>query len=1414
MTKSIVNSILIKKPLFIGLVLIAIIGCNDKRQTEVNAIGNDTSKVQEESGVEISNTDLGYVSDISKTLDLKYSFEQLDNAIGLSNSSVNAIFQDSDNLLWIGTWDGLNRYDGSKFKIFRPELDNENSLSNQVILKIDEDNTGQIWVLTMHGINKYDKRTNTFQRYYFSRKNNPPLSESEFNMALDASKTVFCAVKDWGIGYFDQDGFKRMDSKHFPTKLVNKMDFISPGRLLVHFENNELFLLEIETKNNGEKYISQSELISDNVHEFEILQNEKVCIISMKGNVKIRSLLNEGSLEVIEKGAQNIIGYFPEGIMLLDKSELLVIDSLGNNVHRPWVKFLKDKKITTVVQGSENILWVGTDGDGFFKLYPQQKIFNLVSKKQVPEFSEGIVRAFSEIKGNSFWVGTKGKGLFRFPSKFYQNKNDPLQYQNFNEGNSPINNAVFALHKGQDSLIFIGTDGDGVDVYDIKKSRLVGWSEILGSDLCEYFKSTYTIYQDKKGFIWLGTNGFGMIRLKIERLGEKLKVSQFKKYLAGDEGVSVLSSNIIFSILPKNDDELWIGTRLGGLNLFNKNTGLFKIYENKKKDPQSISNNDILCLSSDLKNRLWVGTSFGLNVLQEFKDDGEAVFKRFTVKEGLPNNTIHGIVSDKQNNLWISTNFGLSNLKLDESKFINFTKNEGLQNNEFADGAFYHDAESDFVFMGGIKGFNYFLPSEIRETSFVPDILVDEISGQNKEIPYYQSLVVSSGLNNHPSIVLNHDQNYFDVELAALTFINSEKCKYAYQLSGFNNEWINIDNRRNISFTNVPPGSYSLWLKWTNSDGIWSSPARAIDIKIDPIFWRSNMAIVLYSLLLVLFLLFVWSYFNKQYKLRQNILLQKKEEEIHQNRLTFFTNIAHEFQTPLTLITGPIQKLSELTNMTKKNRKFIDMIERNSSRLLFLTQQLLDFRKVEYDHLEISVRQFDLMNLVEQIAELFDEMALQNNLNYTLDIPQKLEGYYDKDKIEKIVFNLVSNAFKYTPTNGKIELKFLIKEKDVKTLIIKVSNSGKGIPKEKLDQVFDRFFLLDNGKDWETDKFRTGIGLAYVKKLVTVLGGQITVSGRAFEPTCFIVSIPCGKNAFENQELDGDHGNVIISHHLKNILEDASSIEENNPNKISSLDAYLKKRKIVLIVEDEKDVQSFLNELLRDKYHTHIANNGAEALAIIKTTVPDIIVSDVLMPEMDGIELCKRIKDNEITCHIPFIMLTAKDSIVHRIEGLESGANAYIPKPFHPDHLMVRVQKLIEEKELLFKHFSQDTPIENLTSSLSIEDEKDFIEKVIAIIRTNIENENLQSLLIEKQLGISSSKLYRKIKNILGLSPGDLIRTIKLKYAAELLRESSFTVSEVCYRSGFNNRSYFYREFKKMYNITPKNYQLSKKTIQ
>lgn len=1339
----------------------------------------------------------------------KFHQEQLDNTRGLSNSSVNCIFRDSQNLMWIGTWDGLNRYDGSTFRIFRPEPDNKNSLSNQVVLKVGEDGLGDMWILTMHGINRYNKANDTFTHYYFSRANTPPVSESEFNMALDPEGQVFCTVRDWGLSFYSGNSFKKVTGKAIRNGNVRKMEFLSAGRLLLLYEDNRLEVANLEKDAAGTWSVKSFSGAGTGIRSFEVLPEGLIATVATNGNATLLNT-NSGNRISLASGGETIYGWLPGAVAIGTKSGFLLSGTAGQQMHLPWTKFLENHKVTTITKGAEDVIWCGTDGDGIIKIYPLKKAFNLVSKNQIPELDGGITRAFLKDSG-SFWVATKGKGLLRVKDDFYISSAPPGVLGHFDENNSPLHNSVYSLAQLQRNTLLIGTDGPGITLYDGATERFISWKEIEDSRTSPNFRSVYAIYVDEKGIIWLGTNGYGLIRLELQRTASGFRIVSCRQYLAGGNTGS-LSSNIIFSIVPKDQDHLWVGTRLGGLNLLDTRSGTFTSFKNNSAEPGSLANNDILSMAIDSKQRLWIGTSFGLSMLSEVQGD-TAKFINYTVKEGLPNNTIHGIVPAGNSTLWLSTNMGLSQYNWDERRFTNYTRSEGLQNNEFADGAVYCDRATGTIFMGGIKGFNYFVPEQIQESPVLPDLFIDRISGHNQAVPYYQNLVIPPNATQHPSLVLKHNQNFFDIYLSTLTYINTEKCQYAYQLKGFDKSWNTIDNRKIISFTNVPQGNYSLLLKWSNSDGVWTPPVHAIDIRISPVWWQSNLAIIIYVVLGVLFLLFVRSYYLKKQSLAQTLLIRQKEEELHENRLSFFTNIAHEFLTPLTLIVGPAQKMAESTAPDARSRKHLHMIQRNASRLLFLTQQLLEFRKAEYDYLENTVHRFDLVNLVEQIAELFDDWALDKNITYEIDIPASLNGWYDKDKVEKIIFNLMSNAFKYTPAKGSIRVSFRVEPGDVKRLNITISNSGEGIPEQKLESLFDRFFLADAGTAADTETFRTGIGLAYIKKLVTVLRGEIKVSSKPGEQTVFTVLLPCSRSAFTDNEINTDSATVLVSKHLKNIVEEAPGQPLANPEKIAALEAAEDTRHTVLVVEDEKDVQEYLCDLLSGSYRLMTAANGAEALELIERHLPDIIVSDVMMPVMDGVDLCKNVKTNLRTCHIPFIMLTAKSSVQHRIEGLEVGANSYIPKPFYPDHLLVRIQKLLEEKELILKHFTQDTFIQEPTATAG-KDEKAFTKQVVELIRNNLENEKLDSNFLEQHLGISESQFYRKVKELFGMAPGDLIRTLRLKYAAELLRRNELTVSEVCYKSGFNNRSYFYREFKKVYDTTPKSYQLNYKSKQ
>lgn len=1325
---------------------------------------------------------------------------QITNSNGLSNSSVNKIFQDSDDLIWVGTWDGLNLYNGSDFVVFHPELNNPNCISNQVILDITEDWQGGIWINTHHGINRYDKRSNTFTRFYFSRKNLSPTSEYEFHLARDSSGIIFCAAKDWGIGYAQNDSIHLL-YRLIKNKQVKKMAFLPPQALMVQYVSGELEELVLEYSENKTVSLKRVNPVFQGVSDFTIdfdagllllLNNQRLCRYSVRDK-HVRGTVLEG--------VDRILGKTKEGVLVRMDAENRLLNPANNAKPPSWLESVKNKKISTVYEGKEQITWIGTDGEGLFKIYPQNKVFGLCSNAEIPALDGGIVRTFCETPDGSLWIGTKGNGLLRLEKDCYLKRN--LSYQTYHAGNSHLNNAVFSLFYGQDQILYIGTD-DALALFDLKREKLVYWDELEGRPVSDVFKSTYAIFQDQDSVVWLGTNGYGLIRFKLQRRGTKMILSDYKRYLAEETDYGSISSNIIFSIVPENDSLLWLGTRLGGLNLFNKKNGRSITFHADEANPLSLSNNDILCLHKDNQNSLWIGTSLGLNKLISDDLTGKVAFKHYTIPDGLPNNTIHGIVNDREGNLWISTNYGLSRFTPSTGQFRNYSEFDGLQNNEFADGACYDNPENGMIFMGGINGFNYFDPSAIEQYAYKPSLMIAEIREQYQNKSVFNLSIIDQQTGYPSEIVLRHNQNFFNIKMAVLSYINTEKCQYAYKLNNFDQDWNYIQTRREISFTNVPPGEYELWLKWTNCDGVWSNEVQAVNFRIRPIFWRSGYAMALYSLFVFFLALLIFNYLKKRSLLRQNQLLLQKEDEIHQTRLTFFTNIAHELQTPLTLIVGPIQKLVDSAGMSREDQKFIKMIQRNTNRLLFLIQQLLEFRKAENLALEIKREHFNIIDLVEQISELFDELAIQKKIEYRIESPHEVTGWFDQDKIEKILFNLLSNAFKYTPDGGKIILQIGTLEEE--KVGISVINTGKGIPKEKLSRLFERFFITGDNENTEPDKFRTGIGLAYTKSLVNALNGTLEVKSIENELTTFRIVIPFGSR--ETNKPGKKITEVTLSGRWQNILPEYGAPGGMVPEKIRKIEAFENGLKKILIAEDEPEIHDLLNELLKEKYRLIMVNNGIEALQTVEKEMPDLIISDVMMPVMDGIEFCRKIKTDLNFCHIPVILLTAKSSVIHRIEGLESGANSYIPKPFYPKHLEVRIEKLLEERERIALHFSKDSDMNDI-SGLPIEDEdKSFIDKVIKIITQHIDDPDLQAGFLEKELGMSSTNFYRKLKQISGLAPGDMIRTVRLKHAAELLRQTSMNVTEIFYRSGFNNRSYFYREFQKMYQLPPKQYQL------
>ena len=702
------------------------------------------------------------------------------------------------------------------------------------------------------------------------------------------------------------------------------------------------------------------------------------------------------------------------------------------------------------------------------------------------------------------------------------------------------------------------------------------------------------------------------------------------------------------------------------------------------------------------------------------------------------------------------------------------------------------------MYFGGIYGFNYFVPGNIQERRVYPNLLISglQLAGKTNENGLQ---VLKPGQYNGATYTLPRRDNFFELQGKAVSFLHAEKCEYAWLLEGYDKSWQYTGGNGRIAYSNVPPGQYTLKVKWSNGEGVWTPPSVLLTLTIQQYFWLTWPAFGLYLLLLVAAGTAFWLYRKNKLEMKHQLemehLLRKKEEEVHEEQLRFFTNIAHELQTPLTLIVGAAERSREQPGDTYHQA----LVHQHASRLTYLVQQLLEFRRAEAGFLENYYAPLNISALLENIAALFKPMCQQKALQFQTAIAPAMMAGMDKDKLEKILFNLLSNACKYTNRDQSI---IFNAQQDKDHLEIYVYNSGAHIPAAQLENLFTRFFTTSAPTQ---EKFGTGIGLAFTQQMVLLLHGSIHAANEN-DGVAFYVRLPLKE---EGSVLEAP-ANPAPSYLLQSItaplsLSGTPAIDPNKLSRIQSLQEAGKKS--ILLVEDEYAIRQLLKDQLSGQYIIYEANNGSEALELIRQTLPDLIISDIMMPDMNGLELCHKIKHAASTCHIPFIILSARGTLDQQTEGYEAGADAYLPKPFYASHLQVRVRKLLEYRERLHEIFKRDHPLGQLEDTEMADADKQFLQELVRVIEEHIDEEGLNAAILEKQLLLSKMQLYRKLKTISNMTPAEFIRYIRLKQAAQLLIKTQLTVAEIFYKTGFNNQSYFFREFKKMYQCSPNEYR-------
>ncbi|WEK35932.1 MAG: two-component regulator propeller domain-containing protein [Candidatus Pseudobacter hemicellulosilyticus] len=1334
----------------------------------------------------------------------QFFLQKLDNRSGLSNSAVNAVYKDEDELLWIGTWDGLNRYDGNTFHVFNYNREgNAGSIGNNVIRYITGDKRGNIWVSTIEGVSRFNKKTGRFVNYFYRPQEPGSIGEQEFKLAVDSAGTVYCLTQREGITRYNmaRDTFETVDFPRHPSK-VNKLAFDEYNQLWILGNTGDL---EQFTVRNGQferkaiwrdpKGISNFFLANGYLY---YVNNNNLLLQIRAGEFFSRPQLT------LKNAVTDMVYYKDHYLFAWSNRGFGVYDAQ----FRP-AAFLQDEaqqmqqiRILSFAIGTQQILWYGTDGNGIIKVYPATKPFGAVATADNAMPYNRPVRAFTALN-DQLWVGTKGSGIMVL-EQFWDQPGGHWQRHYFSWPDQLDNNSVFALEQGRDGLVYIGTDGKGIGVYDTRSRRFHKWAQIANHARFPEFGSVYAIHQDKDSSVWLGTSGYGLVHLKLQRDGAgNLQVSEWQKYTFtnSDNGPA---NDIIYALSEGADGKLWIGCRYGGLSILDKATRKFRTFKAFAYEG-SLSNNDILSVFHDSKGRVWIGTSYGLNWIRPEDLQSETPgFRKLTTTEGLPNNTIHAIEEDAAGFIWVSTNKGLARVQPDPLAITYYQQLDGLQNNEFSDGAVWKDA-AGYLFMGGIDGFSYYLPRQITNTDWLPKLLVSDIRMGTEPQSPNSFAVLSPGGKDMLHYSLHRKDGFFELDIKAISFLNAEKCEYAYLLEGYDRIWRQGGNLGKIAYTNLPPGSYTLKLKWSNGEGGWTPETTAATIKVQQYWWLTSPALLVYAALLGWISYNIYRYRKNRREIRNQLavehLMRVREEELHQQRLGFFTNIAHELQTPLTLIMGSAERAKD-----KNAPYFMSLVHQQASRLTYLVQQLLEFRKAEagMGSNQLSIQQ--ISELLHQLADPFAPLAEQQHKQFERDIQPGILALMDKDKLEKIVFNLLSNAFKHSPRQASI--RFSARENaSAQELEICVANSGFQLPPDQLEKLFTSFYVAPESGS-PSEKFGTGIGLAFTRQLVGMLNGRIAASSEQ-DWIYFKVWLPLSIDpaaAAENLVAISDKPSYlyrsITALHTTPLPQTA---EENNKAAIID-NAGENGRRSILVVEDEPDIRYLLHDILKEQYIIYEAENGRAALELMDRISPDLIISDVMMPEMDGLEFCHLVKNTPATCQIPFIMLSAKGSIEHRTEGYESGADAYVAKPFHTNHLLVRIRKLLEYRQRMNAFFRDNSTLDLGGQDIPDED-KAFIDALVQLIEENLDDVELNAARLEKELALSKMQLYRKLKTISNMTPAEFIKNIRLRHAAHLLVSTSLTVSEIFFRTGFNNQSYFFREFKKRYQCAPNEYR-------
>lgn len=1340
------------------------------------------------------------------------SFDHLSVSHGLSQSTVLSICKDSRGYMWFGTRDGLNRYDGRTIKTYRHDDKKQTSISaDDYIYVITKFKDNSLWIGTQNGLNCYHPETDTFEKIYHNEKAPSSISGNAVTSIYEAKNGKIWLGTNKGLSVL-----ANAKSREFSNFYVK--DGLAGNEVYSIFEDSKGNIWVGTTAG-----LTQIKALGRDKYQFVNFFHKSSAPLGLSGN-SIKTIVEdkEGNIWIgTERNGISIYHPQQQAFSYIQQNSS-IINGLSNNFIR---KIIIDK---------DGKFWIATM-DGLNIYDPQSKSFTVYKhdSENRKSLSDNSIKDIYEDEQGSVWIGTNFGGI-----SVAHKTAVPFEVYRHSKYRNSISNDIISVIAGiDDNHILSGTEGGGLNVMDVKNGTFRNFQRRPFDETSIGSNNIKAIFKDNKGLIWVGLYEGGLELFDLAK-------GTFKHYKPNLKDSTSVSYGYISSIAQDQQGRLWVGTSSKGINLYNYDKQNFTRLTSTSKN-WNLSSDYIRTMVGDSKGNLWVGTAVGLNLLRKGKNQFERFYRGqkglksdyinciletrsgeiwvgshrgglckylpnenrfaiYTSANGLPSDNVVGMAQDDDGNLWVSTDKGLSKFDIKHGDFKNYYISDGLPTNEFSYNAAYK-APNGMLYFGSYNGLVSFKPQAIATNKTAPPIVFTALRLFNKEVEVGgDDELLKQDISFAPPITFSADQNIFTVDFVALNYIKPERNKYAYKLEGFENNWNEVAIP-SATYTNLPPGTYHLLVKGSNNDGYWNPVPAKLEIKVLPPLWKTWWAYLLYGIVFIIILYYINRFLRRQERLETELYYEhlnyQQQQELYQTKLDFFTRISHEIRTPLTLIFAPLEKLIHLTQNNPALNTQLQSIKTNTDRLLRLIKELLDFRKIETRNLQLKVSETDLVAFCGHIGEAFKNQAVHKHINFEIECPeQPVKAFIDPIQMEKVLFNLLSNAFKYTAEGGTIKLILQELQDDIH---IKVYDTGIGIPPEHLEHIFTHFYQV---KGQESQQTGWGIGLALVKNIVDMHKGQITVKSEMATHAHggyseFCVSLLKGATHFSMLELAVNTDKVALE---KIIADDVSTLEENTVtsppvNTLPTIGQH------ILVVEDNDELREFIIQSLQANYIVIGCKNGLEGWEYAVENIPDLIISDVTMPVMDGNELCKKIKGEERTNHIPVLMLTAMASHLHQVEGLEAGADVYITKPFSLQVLELNIRNLLFSKEALRAKYNRQL----LLTPTKVEGdspEDKFLAKLMHLIEENMEDAEFNVSVLVAEIGMSQTVLYKKIKALTDLSITDFIKSIRLKRAAQLLQDGHLNISEVAYSVGFNDRKYFSKEFKKQFGKSPSDY--------